>query len=78
MLVEDPENVVAGRYALTREQKAEAARTAGGALELDEGEGPAEGFIDAVRRCGCGSADLFASSQRAEIASRGSGAPRAV
>jgi hypothetical protein len=28
MLVEDPENVVAGRYALTREQKAEAAHTA--------------------------------------------------
>jgi hypothetical protein len=28
MLVEDPENVAAGRYALTREQKAEAAQTA--------------------------------------------------
>jgi hypothetical protein len=28
MLVEDPENVVAGRYALTGEQKAEATRTA--------------------------------------------------
>ena len=28
MLVEDPENVVAGRYALTREQKTEATRTA--------------------------------------------------
>lgn len=27
MLVEDPENVAAGRYALTGEQKAEATRT---------------------------------------------------
>ena len=33
----------------------------GGALELDEREGPAEGFIDALCRCGCGPADLFTS-----------------
>jgi len=29
----------------------------GDALELDEREGRQKGFIDAVRRCGCGSAD---------------------
>ena len=65
MLVEDPENVLAGRYALTSAQKTEAAHTAEAVLNSTKEKDLQKAFSMRLRRCGCGSSDLFASCQRA-------------
>lgn len=78
MLVEDPENVAAGRYALTREQKAEAAQTAEALLNSMKEKDRQKALSMRYVAVDAGSADLFTSCQRAGIASQDSGAPGAL